>query len=90
MICLRKERTPVGSYKLKPRKYGPFRIVRKINDNAYIIDLPSDMAMFKMFNVADLHEYYPTKKAISRYNSRTSSFGEEGTDEGDQDENAQI
>ena len=48
--------------KLKPKKYVTFRIVRKINENAYVVDLPKDMTMSKMFNVIDLDEYYPTKK----------------------------
>ena len=84
MLYLRKERIFCLTYnKLKPRKYGPFRIIRKINDNAYVVDLPSDMAISKTLNVTDLHEYYPTKKLYPDDNLRTSSFEERGTDVGD-------
>jgi hypothetical protein len=83
MVYLHKERLPAGSYsKLKPRKYGPFKILRKINDNAYIVDLPSDMAMSKTFNVADLHEFYPSVELYPVDNSGTSSFQEGGPDAG--------
>ena len=73
-----KERILAETYnKLKPKKYGMFQIMKKINDNAYVVDLPSDMLMSKIVNVAYLYVYQDS-------NSRTSSFEERGTDAGDQ------
>ena len=86
MVHLRKERILAGSYnKLKPKKYGPFKILKRISDYSYLVDLLSDMTMSKTFNVADLHEYYPTEQLYPDDNSGTSSFEEGETDTGDQD-----
>ena len=85
MVYLRRKRISAGAYnKLKPKKCGSFKIVKKISDKAYIMNLPSDMVMSKTFNVSDLYKYHPSKQLYLDYNSRTSSFKEGGTDVEDQ------
>ena len=57
-LHLRKERFPSQRQsKLSPRGDGPFRIIQKINDNAYVLDLPPEYTVHATFNISDLKLY---------------------------------
>ncbi|KAI0495130.1 hypothetical protein KFK09_025277 [Dendrobium nobile] len=59
-VRMKKERLPTGWYsKLGQRKFGPFPVLRRINDNAYVIKLPAEFNTPSTFNVADLYPYQP-------------------------------
>jgi len=59
-VHLRKDRFPEKrKSKLLPRGDGPFKVLAKINDNAYKIELPGDdYAVSNTFNVADLSPFF--------------------------------
>ena len=59
MVRIKPEWFPTGTYKkLHPRSAGPFKILKKISSNAYVLDLPPDMNISSTFNVEDLTIYH--------------------------------
>jgi hypothetical protein len=43
--------------KLMLRADGPFKVLKKINENAYKLDLPVDFGVSSTFNITDLKPY---------------------------------
>ena len=54
-----------------PRADGPFKVLEKINDNAYKLELPADFGVSPTFNIADLKPYLGEDNELS---SRTLHF----------------
>ena len=79
-LHLRKDRfLDLRKSKLMPRADGPFKIIEKINDNAYKLELPPDFGVSPTFNIADLKPYLGEEDELE---SRTTSV-QEGEDDED-------
>ncbi|KAI0524507.1 hypothetical protein KFK09_003878 [Dendrobium nobile] len=79
MVRMRKERYPAGTYsKLSPRKLGPVAIKHKISDNAYVVELPSDVLTSSTFNVADISPFHPPDAAGTEIDSSDTNTATEG------------
>jgi hypothetical protein len=79
-LHLRKERFPdLRKSKLMPRADGPFKVLEKINENAYKLDLRADFGVSLTFNIADLKPYLGEEDELE---SRTTQM-QEGEDDVD-------
>jgi hypothetical protein len=79
-LHLRKDRFPeLRKSKLMPRADGPFKILEKINDNAYKLELPADFGVSTTFNISDLKPYVGEEDEVA---SRTTPI-QEGEDDED-------
>ena len=65
--------------KLMPRADGPFKIIEKINDNTYKLELPPEFGVSPTFNIADLKPYLGEEDELE---SRTTPL-QEGEDDED-------
>jgi hypothetical protein len=59
LINLRPECFSKGSlHKLHSRRAGPFKVLKRLGDNAYLIHLPSNLTFSPIFNIADLTPFH--------------------------------
>ena len=81
-IYLRKDRFPtLRQSKLKPRADGPFRVLEKINDNAYRIELPGTYGVHDVFNVSDLSPFLAGEPLLEQLADSWSSPSQVGGDD---------
>ena len=65
-LHLRKEIFPSRRRnKLMLRGDGPFKVLHKVNGNAYKLELPGDMAVSPTFNVVISHPTLRMKKTVT-------------------------
>ena len=55
MVRIKPEWYPKVTYKkLHSKNVGPYRVLKKINSNAYVVDFPENMGISNIFNIEDL------------------------------------
>ncbi|CAL2244419.1 unnamed protein product [Prunus armeniaca] len=59
-LHLGKERLIGEGKKLKPIRYGPFKIIKQIGDNAFQLELPPYMHMYSVINAENLKLFEPS------------------------------
>ena len=68
--------------KVSPRGDGPFKVLKRVNDNAYRLELPEGYDMHATFNVADLIPFEGgTDDEAETADLRTNPSQEGGDDE---------
>nr|GEW76399.1 reverse transcriptase [Tanacetum cinerariifolium] len=72
LICVKND-----SSKLSPRSDGPFRILAKVNDNAYKVDLPGEYSVSGTFNVANLQPYFDPEEPLPSLRTNSCDEGED-------------
>ncbi|KAL1204567.1 RNA-directed DNA polymerase-like protein [Cardamine amara subsp. amara] len=76
-LHMRHERFPnQRKSKLSPRGDGPFRVLERINNNAYKLELPGELNISSTFNVSDLSPFH-----VGETNLGSEPFQEGGNDE---------
>jgi hypothetical protein len=79
-VHLRKDRFPdLRKSKLMPRATRPFKVLEKINDNAYKLELSPEFGVSPTFNISDLKPYLGEE---DEFESRTTKI-QEGEDDED-------
>ena len=58
-LHISKERMQGEGKKLKPIRYGPFKIIKKVGNNAFQLDFPSYMQLYSVVNVENLCLHEP-------------------------------
>ena len=66
MVRLKEGIFLVGTYsKLKIKKFGPCKILKKFDsDNAYEVELPDDMDISPIFNIADFYKCHELEDEV--------------------------
>ena len=58
LAYLKRDIFPKGEYnKLKMKKIGPYRILRKFSTNDYELEMPTGVGTSPIFNVANIYPY---------------------------------